>query len=84
MVSVEQVHLLAAVGGNVELESGGDGGFWQVFERCFEKKLDHAVWRGPGREWMGVEPTGARCSRPPTDFEDRGTHRGTSTPRIDW
>jgi len=29
---------------------------------------------------MGVEPTGARCSRPPTDFEDRGTHRGTSTP----
>jgi hypothetical protein len=29
---------------------------------------------------MGVEPTDARCSRPPTDFEDRGTHRGTSTP----
>ena len=33
------------------------------------------------REWMGVEPTDARCSRPPTDFEDRGTHRGTSTPK---
>ena len=32
---------------------------------------------------MGVEPTGARCSRPPTDFEDRGTHPGTSTPIID-
>ncbi len=29
---------------------------------------------------MGVEPTGARCSRPPTDFEDRGAHRDTSTP----
>jgi hypothetical protein len=31
---------------------------------------------------MGVEPTGARCSQPPTDFEDRGTHRGTSTPTL--
>jgi hypothetical protein len=29
---------------------------------------------------MGVEPTAARSARPATDFEDRGTHRGTTTP----
>ena len=28
----------------------------------------------------GVEPTGACCSQPPTDFEDQGRHRATSTP----
>ena len=34
------------------------------------------------REWMGVEPTAARSARPATDFEDRGAHRDTTTPRI--
>ena len=29
---------------------------------------------------MGVEPTDACCSQPPTDFEDQGRHRATSTP----
>jgi len=29
---------------------------------------------------MGVEPTDACCSQPPTDFEDQGRHRTTSTP----
>jgi len=32
------------------------------------------------REWMGVEPTAARSVRPATDFEDRGAHRGPTTP----
>jgi len=32
---------------------------------------------------MGVEPTDACCSQPPTDFEDQGRHRATSTP-IDY
>ena len=32
------------------------------------------------REWMGVEPTAARSARPATDFEDQGTHQGTTTP----
>ncbi len=31
---------------------------------------------------MGVEPTAARSARPATDFEDRGTHRGTTTPLL--
>lgn len=31
---------------------------------------------------MGVEPTGACCSQPPTDFEDQGRHRATSTPTV--
>ena len=29
---------------------------------------------------MGVEPTAARSARPATDFEDQGTHQGTTTP----
>jgi hypothetical protein len=32
---------------------------------------------------MGVEPTDACCSQPPTDFEDQGRHRATSTPIVD-
>ncbi len=36
------------------------------------------------REWMGVEPTDACCSQPPTDFEDQGRHRATSTPTENW
>ena len=31
---------------------------------------------------MGVEPTAARSARPATDFEDQGTHQGTTTPEI--
>jgi hypothetical protein len=30
---------------------------------------------------MGVEPTAARSARPATDFEDRGIHRDTTTPK---
>ena len=33
------------------------------------------------REWMGVEPTVATSAVPTTDFEDRGAHRDTSTPK---
>lgn len=32
------------------------------------------------RGWMGVEPTAARSARPASDFEDRGSHRATTTP----
>lgn len=32
------------------------------------------------REWMGVEPTAACSAQPATNFEDWGTHRGTTTP----
>ena len=39
-------------------------------------KPDFAVRRG----WMGVEPTAARSARPASDFEDRGSHRATTTP----
>jgi len=31
---------------------------------------------------MGVEPTDAGCSPPPTDFEDQGRHRATFTPAM--
>jgi len=51
---------------------------WNRGSRATKKRP--RCWRGLRREWMGVEPTGAHCSWPPTDFEDRGTHRGTSTP----
>ncbi len=30
---------------------------------------------------MGVEPTVAASAAPTTDFEDRGAHRDTSTPK---
>ncbi len=37
---------------------------------------------------MGVEPTAARSARPASGFEDRGSHRATTTPRCydsgDW
>lgn len=36
------------------------------------------------REWMGVEPTAARSARPASDFEDRGSHRATTTPREEY
>ena len=29
---------------------------------------------------MGVEPTAARSARPASGFEDRGSHRATTTP----
>ena len=29
---------------------------------------------------MGVEPTAARSARPADGFEDRGSHRATTTP----
>lgn len=32
------------------------------------------------REWMGVEPTEAGTTPPSNGFEDRGTHRGPTTP----
>jgi hypothetical protein len=32
------------------------------------------------RGWMGVEPTAARSARPADGFEDRGSHRATTTP----
>ena len=36
------------------------------------------------REWMGVEPTAACSAQPATNFEDWGTHRGTTTPTQDY
>jgi hypothetical protein len=31
---------------------------------------------------MGVEPTAARSARPATGFEDRGSHRAPTTPKL--
>ena len=36
------------------------------------------------REWMGVEPTAACSAQPATGFEDRGNHRATTTPLIEF
>ena len=71
-------------------KSSGSLSFWEtVRDRVFHPLANRRPSPSPSqragdlgerREWMGVEPTAARCARPANGFEDRSIHRDTTTP----